>query len=90
MPKHICESIGKFLRKKIRQGQSSKRLLSMSQLSNTHGDFEDVKNGGSQGWWKETAGRSTPARPVLKLRKTRISRTKQLRRAIRLWFVCVF
>ena len=39
---------------------------------------------------KETAGRSTPARPVLKLRKTRISRIKQLRRAIRLWFVCVF
>ena len=39
---------------------------------------------------KETAGRSTPARPVLKLQKTRISRTKQLRRAIRLWFVCVF
>ena len=39
---------------------------------------------------KETAGRSTPARPVLKLRKTRISRIIQLRRAIRLWFVCVF
>ena len=33
---------------------------------------------------KETAGRSTPARPVLKLQKTRISRIKQPRRAIRL------
>ena len=39
---------------------------------------------------KETAGRSTPARPGLKLRKTRISRIRQLRRAIRLWFLCVF
>ena len=39
---------------------------------------------------KETAGRSTPARPVLKLQKTRISRTKQLCRGIRLWFACVF
>ena len=39
---------------------------------------------------KETAGRSTPARPVLKLQKMRISRIKQPRRAIRLWFACVF
>ena len=39
---------------------------------------------------KETAGRSTPARPVLKLQKTRISRTKQLRKEIRLWFACDF
>jgi len=39
---------------------------------------------------KETAGRSTPARPVLKLQKTCISCIKQPRRAIRLWFACVF
>ena len=45
----------------------------------------------AHGRQKETAGRSTPApaRPVLKLREIRISRTKQLRRAIQLWFVCV-
>ena len=36
------------------------------------------------------SGVQRPQKPLLKLRKTRISRSKQLRRAVRLWFVCVF
>ena len=39
---------------------------------------------------RETAGSSMPEKVFLKLRKTRISRTKQLRREIRLWFACDF
>ena len=39
---------------------------------------------------RETIGSSRPQKSLLKLRKIRISRSKQLRRAIRLWFVCVF
>ena len=39
---------------------------------------------------RETIGSSRPQKALLKLRKTRISRSKQLRKAVRLWFVCVF
>ena len=39
---------------------------------------------------RETVGSSMPQKVLLKLRETRLSRHKQLRRAIPLWFVCVF
>ena len=39
---------------------------------------------------RETIGSSRPQKALLKLRKTRISRSKQLRREVRLCFLCVF
>ena len=39
---------------------------------------------------RETIGSSRPQKALLKLRKARVSQSKQLRRAVRLWFVCVF
>ena len=43
-----------------------------------------------EGTWRQMHGGLMSRGAFLKLRETRISRSKELRRAIRLWFVCIF